>query len=93
MATPNYETVWAAYNGPAWPYTFDDELPKKLVADGIRTEENKYIRGFTSWLEYEIRSISGALRPIDHYYTPYEVRYAPGYRSPDEFDDEDDGDY
>lgn len=82
MATPNFETVEGEIGHGWFP---DSKVSKQIVAEGIFPSEDE-IKGI-QWLEYEVRRVTNALRPIDKYYEPPKIQDAPGY-----YDDASDSD-
>jgi hypothetical protein len=62
--------------GHSWPsYSNRQRAFDALVADGVLAEESdpyESIKG-VCWLEYQARLITGALRPQDLYYEPYDI--------------------
>lgn len=54
--------------GYAW--SPDREMRKEMIAEGVMGEDDD---AHLSWLEYQARLVSGAIRPQDKYYVPYDL--------------------
>ena len=63
--------------GYHWKATPDQV--EEMLDFGLSTKETEQARNVgTNWLEYQCRLISGALRPMDHFYVPYDPRHHKG---------------
>ena len=96
------------HTGHSWPsFRNRQQAFDALVADGVLAEDSdpyESIKG-VGWLEYQARLITGALRPQDLYYEPYDImgaktawaevvlrNLADGSDGEDEDEDEDEDD-
>jgi hypothetical protein len=59
-------------------------LRERMIEEGIVGENDHFD---IDWLQYRMREVAGALRPIDAYYTAPTIKDAPGYRALDLDDD------
>jgi len=62
--------------GHFWSIGF--ELHSQLIREGVVDKKDAEFKDFTGlyWLEYQARLVSGALRPYDKYYAPYDLQEA-----------------
>lgn len=88
MGTFDNESLMGGCIGYSWriPHSPPGQR-EKMIKDGVIGEDD-YPEIF--WLEYSMRQATGALRPIDDYYTAPTIKDAMGYRS---HQSSDNGDY
>jgi hypothetical protein len=79
----SYATLNHGWIGYSW--TSPSSVREKMIKESAIGLDESYTE--ISWLEHRIREATGALRPIDAYYTAPTIKDAPGYRAPDLDDD------
>jgi hypothetical protein len=73
-----YETIPRGWIDYSWAIP-SDSLREIMIQEGVISHDEYSCE--IGWLEYRMREVAGALRPIDAYYTAPTIKDAPRYRA------------